>query len=103
VTDESAAADTTAPPSSRGVPEGVAVLAIIGLGFALLGFIAGIVLMAEHIPGTCHRDAYDYGCTIHPHGSEGVAISAISLSVGVLILLVAYASTALLRASNDAD
>ena len=100
MTDESAAADTTAPPSSKGVPEGVAILAIIGLGFALLGFIAGIVLMAEHIPGTCHRDAYDYGCTIHPHGSEGVAISAISLSVSALVLLVAYVSVVMLRRSE---
>ena len=99
MTDVSPEADPLLRRGQR-VPEGVAILAIIGLGAALLGLMAGIVLMAEHVPGTCHRDASDYGCTIHPHGGEGVAISAISVSVGALILLVAYVSAPLLRASE---
>jgi hypothetical protein len=70
----------------------VIVAAVVGVGAALVAFIEGIVLMAKQTPGVCHQGSADVDCIIHPRAAEGLALSAISLTVGVLVLLLAYVS-----------
>lgn len=60
---------------------------------ALVGFIDGIVMMAGRMVTDCPGGTFfplgttDFNCYTHPHGAEGLAISAISLSLGALSLL----------------
>jgi hypothetical protein len=84
---------------SETIARAVTFVAGLGLFSALVAFMDGIVLMAKVTSGWCHQGGggADLACTVHPRASEGIAISAISLSVAVLIAIVAYVSIAMLR------
>jgi hypothetical protein len=69
---------------------------------ALAGLIDGIVLMVKRRVTSCPNGTYfpsgttNFNCYAHPRAAEGLAISAISLGVGVLIMLLAYLAVELL-------
>jgi hypothetical protein len=90
------------PWDSETIARAVIFVAGLGLSSALVAFIDGIVLMAKATSGWCHRagGGADVACTVHPKAGEGIAISAISLSVAVLIAMVASVSVAMLRRSE---
>ena len=99
---ESTAVGQSARPSIADIPGIVLWTAFVGLGAALAGVIDGIVLMAKSGPGMC--GSYFLGektgeapCRVHPRLGEGLAIAAISLGLGAVVLLLAYLSSDMLR------
>jgi hypothetical protein len=88
------------------VPRAITIATAVGLVAALTGFIDGIVLMAKKTVKDCPDGTFfpvgtkDFTCYAHPRAGEGLAYSAISLSVAVLILLVAYVAAAMSRRSE---
>ena len=95
---EATATGQSARSSLAEIPGIVVWSAFLGLGAAFAGFIDGIVLMTRRASGM--RPAFfnggsrEFPCTVHPRLGEGLAISAIALSVGALVLLLAYVSAA---------
>ena len=79
--------------------------AVVGVGAALVAFIDGIVLMAKRTVKDCPDGTTwplgtkDFTCYAHPRLGDGLAISAISLSVGVLVVLLAHLIGEMLRRS----
>ena len=108
--DASTTSDRTDVPATDWIGLGIRTGALVGVATAVVGLIDGIVLMAKRKVTECENGHYfpegtkDFNCYAHPHGLEGLAISAISVSVGVLVLLVAYVALATFkdRASSPA-
>ena len=62
----------------------------MGLGACVLGLVDGIVMIVKNRVGVeCPVDDIDVNaCWEYPHMAEGLAIVAVSLMLGVLILFV---------------
>ena len=90
----------------QAIPTAVTIVVIVGLGAALAGFIDGIVLWAKRTVKGCPNGTFfpngttDFNCYAHPRAGEGIAISAISLTAGAILLLLAYLSVALSRGKS---
>lgn len=61
-----------------------------GLVAAAVGVVDGIVMMVKNVDALCADDVYtsDGRCYDHPQAAEGLAVVAISVALGVLIILV---------------
>jgi hypothetical protein len=97
---ESTATVESAGPSFADIPGIVVWTAFAGFGAALAGFIDGVVLMAKRAEGRCYVATGSFPCKVHPRLGEGLAISAIALSVGALVLLLAYVAAAMSKSSK---
>jgi len=92
-------------PSSSGGPVLRTVAAAItgGVIAALVALIDGIILIAKRTVTDCPNGHYfpegttNFNCYAHPRLAEGVAISALALSIGAVLLIVGVASLAVLR------
>jgi hypothetical protein len=106
---ESPATDTSAPLERllAGPVAWITTAQVVGVGAALAAFIDGIVLMAKRTVKDCPNGTFfpagtkDFTCHAHPRLGEGLAISGISLSVGVLVLLLGYVAVATLNDSRE--
>lgn len=73
-----------------------------GLALAFVGVVDGLVMALDRTEADCPNgkifpeSATDFTCYAHPQAPEGVAIAAISLMLGILIVLAAWIATALL-------
>ena len=74
----------------------VTIARYVGLGGALVGSIDGIVLWAKRTVKDCPNGTFfpksttDFNCYAHPRAGEGLAILAISLGIGAVVLILAY-------------
>ena len=69
-----------------------------GLALAFIGAASGLVMAVDRQETTCPPGKMfkDIICQAHLQVAEGVAIAAISLLLGILIVLAAWIATALL-------
>ena len=74
-----------------------------GLLAALVGFIDGIVMTARRKVTSCADGTYfpegttDFNCYHHPQAAMGIGLVAMSLMLGILIVLAGIAARASLR------
>lgn len=74
----------------------------VGLALAVTGAVAGLMMALDKKEAECPPDkifgpgANDLTCYVYPHVPEGVAVAAVSLLLGILILFAAWIATALL-------
>jgi hypothetical protein len=76
----------------------------VGLIFAGVAFISGLVMALEKKVITCPDGTYfpegatDLECYVHPDGAIGIAVAALSIVLGVLVLLMGSAARSGLQA-----
>lgn len=77
----------------------------IGLLIASVGLVDGLVMALERKRAPCPDGKYfpegttDFSCYVHPQAGLGIAIAAISVLLGILIVLAGMAARASLRPS----
>lgn len=75
-----------------------------GLGLALVGLIDGLMMALKKkvagCPGGTYfpEDATDFTCYVHPQAGLGIAIAALSVMLGILIVLCSIVARASLEA-----
>lgn len=76
----------------------------VGVIFAGVAFISGLVMALEKKIIPCPDGTYfpegatDFECYVHPDGALGIAVAAISIVLGVLVLLMSSAARSGLQA-----
>lgn len=72
----------------------------VGLGLALVGLIDGLMMALKRKVADCPdgtyfpEDATDFTCYVHPQAGLGIAIAALSVMLGMLIVLSSIAARA---------
>lgn len=75
----------------------------VGLLFAAVGVIDGVVMALKRTEASCPDGTYfpegttDFSCYAHPQAGLGIAIVAISVLLGVLVVLGSISARASLR------
>jgi hypothetical protein len=106
--DAKTSAGTTALGRLDLAPTWVGIGAAVGVLAALTGFIDGVVLMVKRKVASCPNGHYfpagtkNFNCYAHPRLAAGLAISSLSLGVGVIVLLLAFVVVAVLRGQGPA-
>lgn len=91
--------DTSVPSSP---PRAVTIGIVVGIAAALVGFVDGIALMVKRKVTSCPNGhvfsagTTNFNCYAHPRAADALAISAISVGVGAIVVLLAYLSVATL-------
>lgn len=76
----------------------------VGVGFALVGLVDGLIMALERKVADCPDGTYfpegatDFTCYVHPQAGLGVAIAAFSVVLGILVVF----SSMVVRASTEA-
>jgi hypothetical protein len=85
------------------------VAAAVGLIAAGIAFIDGIVLIVKRRVTPCPNGYFfpegtkNFDCYAHPRLAEGLAVSALALALGALLVIVALVSLAVLKAEASAE
>jgi hypothetical protein len=75
----------------------------VGLSFAIVGLVDGLSMALKKRLATCPDgtyfpdDATDINCYVHPQGGLGIAIAALSVVLGILLVLSSIAARASLK------
>lgn len=76
----------------------------VGVGFAMVGLVDGLIMALKRKVADCPDGKYfpegatDFTCYVHPQAGLGVAIAALSVVLGILVVF----SSMVLRASMEA-
>jgi hypothetical protein len=97
-----------APPNPYGaVQRVVAIAATVGIAAAIVALIDGIVLMVKRKVTECPDGHFfpegtkNFDCYAHPRLAEGLAISALAVTLAALLLIAALASLAALKPRGE--
>ena len=102
------------PPHERplfaGRQEGLVAGAVwVGALLALVGLIDGVVMTLNKKVASCPDGKYfpdgttDFTCYVHPQAGVGIAVAALSIVLGILVVLSGIVATATLRSRATAD
>ena len=75
----------------------------IGVILAAVGLIDGVVMVAQRREATCPNGRYfpegttDFTCYVHPQAAIGIAVAAMSVILGILVVLAGIVATATIR------
>ena len=75
----------------------------IGLVVAMVGVVDGIVMAVKRHVAPCPdghifpQGTTNFDCYVHPHAGVGIAISAVSALLGLLVVLTAISAAATFR------
>ena len=76
---------------------------IVGGAGVLVAFVEGVVLMFKRKVTACENGhlfkegTKDFTCYAHPHAAEGLALVALSLSIGALLLISVLVAASVLK------
>ena len=91
-------------PAADRPKDGVWWATLVGVFFALVGLVAGLAMALEREPVECADATYlsegaaEFACWVHPQGGLGIAIAALSVVLGILVVLVSMVA----RATSEA-
>ncbi|TIC79678.1 hypothetical protein E8D34_11880 [Nocardioides sp. GY 10113] len=92
------------PPVWRSEPENrVWIGAWVGIIAAVVGLIDGAVMALKRVVADCPNGKYfpegttDFTCYAHPKAELGIAVIAVSVALGVIVVLAAVAASAAVR------
>lgn len=96
-----------APPTDR--PKDAVWWATLGgVFFALVGLVDGLVMALEREAiqcpgGTYSPDAPEFACFVYPQAGLGIAIAALSVVLGILVVLLSMVARATLEARTPSS